>query len=136
MEMTKYLKNEKGFAFIEYTVVFVLIFPFVILMPDFITWGTNLIKANAIINETIQFIGEHGGANETTVAYLEKRFTESGLDPAQWDLTISGGQRMKGEALSLAVESTYTFNSIKMLGINFTLPMKASASAPSQLFMR
>ncbi|CAI8942907.1 Pilus assembly protein [Brevibacillus sp. IT-7CA2] len=134
--MRKFVTNDKGFGFIEYMVIFVVVFPIIMLMPDMVVWGGTWVKANGVINETAQFIGEHGGADSTTIAYLQQRFSESGLDPARWDLTISSGQVMKGDPLSIAVESSYSFNSLKMLGVEFQMPLRASATVPSQVWIR
>lgn len=130
------LKNQHGFGFIEYMVLFVLIFPFVLFAIDLIVWGSKIFVVNGIIGDAADFMAMHGGANETTVAYLQERFAEAGLDPSNWDLSISGGQKMRGDSLSVAVESTYTFHSIRMIGIDLQFPIKASATVPSQVWIR
>ncbi|WP_126430004.1 hypothetical protein [Brevibacillus marinus] len=130
------LQNQKGFGFIEYMVIFVLVFPLVLFVIDLIVWGSKIFVVNGIIGDAADFMAMHGGANETTVTYLQQRFAEAGLDPSHWDLTISGGQKMRGDELSVAVESTYTFNSIRMIGIDLQFPIKASATVPSQVWIR
>lgn len=134
--MKRVLCNQKGFAFVEYMVVFIIVFPLVLFAIDLIVWGSKVFVVNGIIGDGADFMAMHGGANESTVTYLQQRFAEAGLDPSRWDLTISGGQKMRGDSLSVAVESTYAFNSLRLIGIDLSIPIKASATVPSQVWIR
>ncbi|WP_035298583.1 hypothetical protein [Brevibacillus thermoruber] len=92
----KTLRNQSGFISIEYLIIFSLIFPFFILMGDFVQWGGKWLNAQVCINDTAQKMGEHGGLLDGTIPYLQQRFADAGLDPAEWDLAISAGHWQKG----------------------------------------
>jgi hypothetical protein len=132
----KTLRNQSGFISIEYLIIFSLIFPFFILMGDFVQWGGKWLNAQVCINDTAQKMGEHGGLLDGTIPYLQQRFADAGLDPAEWDLTISAGPLAKGEEGVIAVSSTYTFKSLKIVGITAQVPLRASATFTSQIWMR
>ncbi|MBG9790979.1 hypothetical protein ABHN05_13150 [Brevibacillus laterosporus] len=130
------LRSQDGFLAIEYMVIFALIFPFVMLLPDFVQWGGNYVNAQVIVNDTAQKMGEHGGQLEGTVKYMEQRFASSGLDPAKWDLTLTSGPLFKGEEGIIEVSSSYRFKSLNIIGVKAEFPLKASATYTSQVWSR
>jgi len=123
-------------AMVEYFLIFALGFPLVMFLPDLILWGTGYAKVQGIVNDTAQTLGEQGGADEDTVLYLQEVMKENGLDPAKWDLTLTAGPLPYNQKGGIALESTYTFNSLRAFGMNFSVPVYATATYVSQVWIR
>lgn len=134
-KIRKLWSNQKGFAMVTYLLIFALAFPIAMLLPDMILWGSGWYKAQSIMNEVAQYLGEHGGASPETVTHLQLRFEEAGLNPSQWDLTITPGPLLHGEQGAIRVDSTYQFKSVSMF-FDLELPVYASALFTSEAFPR
>ncbi|UFJ41335.1 hypothetical protein LOK74_02010 [Brevibacillus humidisoli] len=130
------MRNQKGFTAIQYLLVFFFVFAFVMLLPDLMLWGGTWYSAQVVINDTSQFMGEHGGGTSETISYLQERFEKAGLDPAEWDLTITQGPILKGGQGVVAVSSTYQFFSLNFIGLHVEMPIGASSTFTSQLWVR
>lgn len=127
--------NQKGFAMITYLLIFALSFPIAMMLPDMILWGSGWYKAQSIINEVAQYLGEHGGATPETVEHLQLRFAEAGLNPSQWDLILTRAPLLYGEQGFIRVESSYHFKSVSMF-FDLELPIYASATFTSEVLLR
>jgi|GEM_PF-4663941 len=132
----KSLTDQKGFGMIEYLAISVIAIPFSLVIADFAIWGTGWMLANSIVNDTAQYAGEHGGADDATVDYMRERFANAWLDPSDWDLTLTRGPLQKGDQGIVAVQTTYTFRTLQPLGLDFTLNVPASATYTSNTFLR
>lgn len=127
--------NQKGLAMVTAFAIFILAFPFAMMIPDLVLWGTGWYKAQSIMNEIAQSLGEHGGGNDVTVQVIQERFAEAGLNPSQWDLYLTKGPLLKGEKGMVAVRSSYKFRSVEPF-FEFVVPVYASATFTSEVWVR
>ncbi|MED4353566.1 hypothetical protein P9265_14715 [Schinkia azotoformans] len=132
----KVFKNTKGFTIVEYLVIFAVAFPLALVIPDFILWGAGWYKVQGVVSDAAEYCEQHGGANLYTVEYISNRFIDAELNPGDWDLTLTTGPLPTGHKGIVAAESEYTFNSLKPLGLEFTVPVKAHRTFISNLFLR
>lgn len=128
-------KNKRGLSMVTALVMFALIFPFSMILPDLFLWGTGWYKAQSVVNEIAQSLGEQGGAFPTTVDTIQKRFADSGLNPSQWDLILTSGPLIKGDQGIIAVESTYKFKSVESF-FEIEFPVYASVTYTSEVWVR
>src|SRR5690606_11872720 len=105
--------NQKGLSMVTALILFALLFPLAMILPDLVLWGTGWYKAQSVMNEVAQSRGEHGGAQDATIATIQKRFADAGLNTSQWELILTKGPLIKGDQGIVAVKSTYKFKSVQ-----------------------
>lgn len=128
-------KNQAGLSMVTAFIMFALLFPLAMILPDLILWGTGWYKAQSLMNEVAQSIGEHGGADSATIEVIQKRFAEAGLNPSQWELYLTRGPLIKGDQGIVAVRSTYKFKSVQHF-FDIEMPVYASATYTSEVWAR
>lgn len=126
--------------YISYALILISLFPFFLLIPDLVIYGTQAYKANGIVEQVTKEAEMVGGFTASVDERYEEALSQYGLEDKGFSVHYSdtGLVEHKGKFV-VQVRGSYTFQAFNLLGTgigHFTLPIVATDSGVSEVWIR
>lgn len=128
----------------EWLLMFSILFFFILFAPDAATYANTVIKANQVVDYTVERMAVEGGWNDAIRQDVEAQMRRLNLDPDVWTIRHTEGQISHPGEVYFGVQHVYRISAFDVfgekmsqaMGSRLVLPISVSKQKVSQVIIR